>query len=449
MANSGWLHAFKWPMLSRMRGMGSTALCVCAAALAVVGLTSGAPPAAARVLHLSDADFTRWLQDTKPYAIEQGVSPDVVTRAFDGLTLDRKILSHLTNQPEHSRAAGEYVSGIVSVTRISSGRDKLEQHLSLVRKIADVHGVPPAIVLAIWGIETNFGSFNGSNGVVRSLATLAASDQRRHAFWRKELVAALKIVQARDILLSDMTGSWAGAMGHTQFMPSTYHAHAVDFDGDGRRDIWRSLDDALASTANYLKTSGWRTGEPWGFEVVLQDGFDFEHAAREQSATRDTWRERGVLPGRGPGWPDVSGKLRLLLPAGADGPAFLVTENFRVLKRYNPSTLYALSVGLLADRVSGAAGLVAEWPQNDAALSRDERIELQQLLAVRYPDVGKADGIIGRKTREAVFAFQRDAGLRTDGYANKALLLRLRQDVRLGFRGTLTKATQIADTARR
>jgi lytic murein transglycosylase len=263
--------------------------------------------------------------------------------------------------------------------------------------------------------------------VIRSLATLACGDPNRAGFWREQLHAALQIVDRGEITPDRMTGSWAGAMGHTQFIPTTYLSHAVDFDGDGRRDMWGSVPDALASTANYLKASGWRSGESWGYEVALPQGFDYALADDTTERPLSEWTQLGVRLPHGGDFPGIDAKAVLTLPAGARGPAFLLLPNFRVILRYNNSTAYAVSVGHLADRLRGGAAFVQPWPRDDRTLTMSERRELQRLLGAHGFPVGEPDGRLGPKTRAGVRAYQSSVDLTPDGYADPLLLERLKQ----------------------
>jgi membrane-bound lytic murein transglycosylase B len=273
-------------------------------------------------------------------------------------------------------------------------------------------------------MESNFGSFQGNKSVIRSLATLAY-EGRRPEFAQSQLISALKIIQQGDISAEKMLGSWAGAMGQTQFIPTTYETHAVDFDGDGRRDIWNSSADALASTAHYLQSSGWKQGQPWGFEVMLPAGFDYALADGAVKKTVAEWQQLGVLvPDTSAGSEQLSATL--LLPAGYRGPAFLVLDNFRAILRYNNSSSYALAVGLLSQRFNGGGNIMAAWPKDDRPLSRSERVELQTLLSERNYDAGNADGIIGANTRKAIRSAQQAMGWPADGYPSHKLLESLR-----------------------
>jgi membrane-bound lytic murein transglycosylase B len=357
----------------------------------------------------------------------KGVKADIFDRATRGFATDDEIAALNASQPEHVKSAGEYVALLVSETRLANGRGKLIEHADLLAKVEQRYGVDRHVVLAIWGIESSFGFSMGERNVIRSLSTLSMTDQRRAAFWRGELLAALTIVQRGDIAADAMTGSWAGAMGHTQFMPSTYLAHAVDFDGDGRRDIWTSPGDALASAANYLKVSGWVSGHPAIVEVSLPAGFDFAHAAPSVSKPGKDWLALGLKPARAAAGLEAVPGLSLILPAGHAGPAFLTGANFRAILRYNRAVPYALAVSHLAERLAGAPAFTAPWPASDKALSRVEREEVQTRLSALGHDIGAVDGIIGSATRTAIRAFQRTEGVPEDGHPDSSLLTRLRR----------------------
>lgn len=370
-----------------------------------------------------------FLQQVRPEALKAGVSAATFDRATRGLEPDPEVLMRAAAQPEFVKPIWEYLSGLVSDARIAAGQQKLSEYGGVVAAIEQAYGVDRHVVLAIWGVESNYGTARGERSVVRSLATLAAGDERRARFWRRELIAALRILEQGDIALERMTGSWAGAMGHTQFMPTTYHERAVDFDGDGRRDIWDSIVDGLASTANYLKAFGWRLEDPWGFEVVLPEGFDYKLSGPGNAKPAAFWRKLGVVRPGGVVVRDTVSPLQLVLPGGARGPAFLVTRNFRAILRYNPAEAYALAVGHLADRIAGAGPIATAWPAEDRPLVRAEREELQKRLHQHGLDTGPLDGIIGSQSRAAIRAFQRTRGLPEDGYASLQLLDLLRQAV--------------------
>jgi len=371
-------------------------------------------------------DLAPFLKEVRAEALAAGVSAKTFEQATRGLEADPQVLTLAASQPEFVKPIWDYVAGLVSETRIAAGRERLAEQGRTLAAIERTYGVDRHVVLAIWGVESNFGTSAGTRGVMRSLATLAAGDERRPRFWRAEFIAALRILEQGDITPERMTGSWAGAMGHTQFMPTTYHAHAVDFDKDGRRNIWDSAADGLASTANYLKASGWRAEDPWGFEVVLPKGFDFGLSAPGRAQPASFWRKAGVRRPGGITVRETTSPLQLILPAGAQGPAFLVTGNFRAILRYNPAEAYALAVGHLADRIAGGEPVMAAWPQTDRPLARAEREELQKRLLQHGLDTGAPDGIIGSQSRAAIRAFQRTRGLPEDGYPSLQLLERVR-----------------------
>ena len=389
----------------------------------MAGAASGEASESQITLPLNLAPF---LKEVRAEALAAGVSAKTFEQATRGLEADPQVLTLAASQPEFVKPIWDYVAGLVSETRIAAGRERLAEQSETLAAIERTYGVDRHVVLAIWGVESNFGTSAGTRGVMRSLATLAAGDERRPRFWRAEFIAALRILEQGDITPERMTGSWAGAMGHTQFMPTTYHAHAVDFDKDGRRNIWDSAADGLASTANYLKASGWRAEDPWGFEVVLPEGFDFGLSAPGRAQPASFWRKAGVRRPGGITVRETISPLQLILPAGAQGPAFLVTGNFRAILRYNPAEAYALAVGHLADRIAGGEPVMAAWPQTDRPLARAEREELQKRLLQHGLDTGAPDGIIGSQSRAAIRAFQRTRGLPEDGYPSLQLLERVR-----------------------
>lgn len=368
--------------------------------------------------------FEEWRSLLRSDAIAAGIDADLFDRAFAGITLDPKVVSSDNSQPEFTRPVWEYIDGAVSVTRIAQGRLLKAQHRPTLKAIRSAYAVDHEVLIAIWGMESNFGSNIGNHNVIRSLATLAY-DGRRQAFWRSQLLAALQILQAGDSTVQGLIGSWAGAMGQTQFMPTTFNQHAVDFDGDGRRDLWRSAPDALASAAHYLQASGWENGQPWGFEVNLPQGFDYALADPEVRRSLAQWRILGINPVTATDANEQS-QATLFLPAGHRGPAFLLLNNFRSILKYNNSTAYALAIGLLSDALDGNPGVQAAWPRDDRQLGRSERIELQELLSSKGYEPGPADGIIGANTRKAVRAFQQSMGLPADGYPSHELLQQLR-----------------------
>ena len=366
------------------------------------------------------ADFSAYIESLRPQAERRGVSRATFDRAFAGVTPDQDVIRLTQRQPEFARPIWEYLDGAVSATRIRLGNEARSRHGQTLAAVERAYGVPQSIVLGIWGMETNFGSYKGSKDVFRSLATLAHQGHRGE-FFQGELLAALEILQQGKISRDAMKGSWAGAMGHPQFMPTSYLRFAVDGDGDGRRDIWNSVPDALASAANYLREHGWQPGLPWGMEVRLPSNFDYA----VEKASFAQWAQRGVRPASGGSFPN-RGEASLFQPAGSNGPAFLVTANYDVIKRYNSSDAYALGVALLGDRLTGGAGVQASWPRNEPRMNASQREELQRRLRDLGYYRGEIDGMFGSMTREAVRNFQRGRGLPADGFANMALLERLR-----------------------
>jgi membrane-bound lytic murein transglycosylase B len=374
--------------------------------------------------------FDRWVQEFWPTASAEGISRATYEAAFRGVTPDPAVLEKARYQPEFVKPMWDYIASGVSEKRIVNGRAMLARHAELLDGIERTYGVDRHIVAAIWGMESSYGEVLGNpkivKSVVRSLATLAYADPRRAKFGRTQLVAALKILQRGDISLAGLTGSWAGAMGHTQFIPTTFEAYAVDFDGDGRRDIWNSVADALASTANYLNKSGWVPGKTWGYEVVLPHGFDYRLADTETERTLAEWERLGVRRARGERFPRPEDNGILIAPAGARGPAFLLLRNHYVIKRYNNATSYALAVGHLADRLRGGQTFAQAWPAEERPLTDAERAELQQLLARVGLYNGAIDGKIGPQSREAIRAFQSGRGMPADGFVGLRLLETLR-----------------------
>lgn len=396
-------------------------------------LSLPSPPArstapAAPVASLGDGaeptlSFDSWRSGFRDEALRAGIRADVFDAAFAGVQPDPSVVTADRSQPEFSRPVWEYLEGALSPTRIRRGQALLEQYRSTLDDIERRYGVDRSVLVAIWGMESSFGQITGDKSVIRSLATLAY-EGRRPAFAHEQLLAALQILQNGDIVPSRMLGSWAGAMGQTQFIPTTYNTHAVDFDGDGRRDIWTSPVDALASTAHYLQASGWRGKQPWGFEAFLPSGFDYAQADAEIRKPLAEWRRLGVKTAALPATLDQE-SASLLLPAGYRGPAFLVLDNFRAVLKYNNSSAYALAVGLLSQRFQGAGQVAGSWPTDESPLSRSERIALQETLATRGYDPGAADGIIGANTRRAIRSYQQRLGWPADGYPTQRLLQEL------------------------
>ncbi|MCC7458603.1 MAG: lytic murein transglycosylase [Nitrospira sp.] len=367
--------------------------------------------------------FAAWVGAFRIHARAQGIDDATLASAFEGVRLLPRVLELDRAQPEFTRAPWDYLETLVSPARVERGQQVLLQ----VRRDADAaavrYGVPAATLVAVWGIESKFGDNYGSTPTIDALATLAF-DGRREAWARGQLLAALKILQRGDIARAQMLGSWAGAMGQTQFLPSSFLAYAVDADGDGRRDIWGSTADVLASTAHFLSSVGWRAGETWGTEVRLPADFDFARADPGTRQSSAQWAAEGVRGATGAALPELA-DATIVLPAGARGPAFIVGTNFRALLRYNNSTVYALAVNLLAQRIAGGPGVQAPWPRELQPLARSQVAELQAALNARGFDAGSADGMMGPATRSALRRFQRSLALPADGYPTLELLQRL------------------------
>lgn len=362
-----------------------------------------------------------------PAAKSAGVSRGTFERAFQGFSIDPEVIELATYQPEYVKPIGEYIDRAVSEKRIKIGKEKLSEHQALLGALEDKYGVDRHILVAIWGVESNYGVQPGDKNVIRSLGTLYCTGKKAK-FAKPQLISALKILQRGDIGFEAMNGSWAGAMGHTQFIPTTYSAYAVDYDGDGRRDIWNNIPDALASTASYLKVSKWRPGETWGYEVRLPKGFDPKRVNENTLRPLGEWQKLGIVRVNGEPYPRPGDKASLFAPEGTRGPAFLLLNNFRSLLRYNVAKSYALAVGHLADRLKGYGPFVQPWPTDEHRLSLEQRMELQQHLIARGILEGEVDGVIGRGTLEAVKTYQRANGLQVDGFPTLTLLKRLRSE---------------------
>ena len=429
-------HTRRWPMRQLIAASSVILLVACAEkptaadaqTLPVTppapAVTTSAPTSTDNLDIQPTQSFSEWKASFRDQALKAGISPLVFDNAFKDITPDMGVIKADRSQPEFTRPVWEYLDGALSPLRVRNGQRLLEQNAELLSRIEQRYGVDRQALVSVWGMESNFGTFQGNKSVIRSLATLAY-EGRRPTFAQSQLIAALKIIQEGDIAPEKMLGSWAGAMGQTQFIPTTYETHAVDFDGDGRRDIWNSSADALASTAHYLQSSGWKQGQPWGFEVKLPADFDYAQADGSVRKTVAEWQSLGVqVPASAAGAEQLSATL--LLPAGYKGPGFLVLDNFRAILRYNNSSSYALAVGLLSERFNGGGLIKGDWPKDDRPLSRSERVELQTLLNARNYDAGNADGIIGANTRKAIRSAQQALGWPADGYPSHKLLESLR-----------------------
>lgn len=400
-----------------------------------------AQPGAAQSLNTSEADtsaervemtavgteqgFADWLEDFRPRALAAGIAPDVLDRALPMAKFNARIIARDRNQNEFTKTIWDYLDTAVSEDRIAHGTRALAQQGDVLARVEAEYGVDRHIVAAIWGLESAYGSFRGDIPTIEALATLAY-DARRAAFFEEQLIAALKIIESGDVTAQAMRGSWAGAMGHTQFMPTSWWAHAVDFTGDGRRDVWSDdPTDALASAAAYLRHWGWTKDALWGLEITLPAGFDYDQTTERVKKPVADWAALGVAPVAGGDLPD-DGLASVLLPGGARGAAFLIFSNFQVIERYNTADAYVIAVGHLADRLRGGPAIQADWPRELRALSLAERMELQERLGAAGFDPQGVDGRIGPNTIAAVKAFQRANGRVPDGYASLEILQALR-----------------------
>ncbi|MCP5088341.1 MAG: lytic murein transglycosylase [Rhodobacteraceae bacterium] len=380
----------------------------------------------------TEAGFQAWVKSFRNKALTNGISQRTFDRAFRGVTLNQRVMALDRKQAEFSRQIWDYLDTATSPKRVKNGKASLKKHKNKLRRIEKTYNVDAEVVVAIWGLESSYGTNMGDINIIEALATLAYEGRRRK-FGEQQLLTALKIIQRGDIKPNRMMGSWAGAMGHTQFIPTSYQAYAQDFTGDGKRDVWdeKNPADALASTANYLKRFGWTRGQPWGVEVKLPKGFNYGNASLKIKATGSRWSELGVRTVKGGKVPN-HGEAAIFLPAGADGPAFAVYKNFFVIKRYNNANSYAMAVGHLGDKIKGGGEFKREWPRGPGALKLDAKIKVQELLLKAGYDIGDPDGIIGPKTIDAISAFQIKHGISPNGKADKSLLALLKEKVRRG-----------------
>ena len=365
------------------------------------------------------ASFSSCVAGIKQAAVNAGVSAGLAARALDGAKPDEKVMRLSQAQPEFKTPIWDYFGFLIDEERVSDGRAMMRRYDRVLRAAERQYGVDRHVIAAVWGVETDYGQDAGDNFLPHALANLVCQSGRRTDFWRGELIAALKLVERGDLELDELYGSWAGAFGQTQFIPSTYQRLAVDFDGDGRRDLVKSVADALGSTANYLKRSGWQPGQTWMIEVKVPSGYSGP-TGRKNKASLSSWGSRGVIRADGAG---LSGGAQagLLLPAGPDGPGFLVFRNFDAIYSYNQAESYALAISHLADRLAGYSTLRTPWPTNDPGLSRAERLQLQKLLLAQGYDIGEADGKIGPATRAAIADAEARYGLPRTGRAGRSI----------------------------
>jgi peptidoglycan lytic transglycosylase B len=374
----------------------------------------------------ANARFDLWVKSFRKKAVKKGISGAVYDQAMQGVIFDPTVIEKDRNQSEFTKQIWEYLDTATSDARVRNGKKALAENRKLLKKIEKTYKVDFEVVLAIWGLESAYGAHQGERRVLDSLATLSF-DGRRSKFFQGQLIAALEIIQSGDIPASQMTGSWAGAMGHTQFIPTSYLAYAQDFRGDGRRNIWEEDPaDALASTANYLKRAGWTYGQPWGLEVRLPQGFDYTQTSERVKKSVPEWRKLGVKTIDGRKLPD-HGTSSILLPAGAQGAAFLIFKNFQVIERYNTADAYIIAVGHLGDRIKGGKAIQAKWPRGEKALSFKQKKQMQRLLRRRGFEMEKIDGIVGPNTIAAIRAFQTSIDVKADGFATTDLLKQLKK----------------------
>jgi membrane-bound lytic murein transglycosylase B len=386
---------------------------------------SGSPEMSAQAIRMAAADFPACIAGLWPMVARHGITRQTFRAYTATLTPDLRIMDLLDSQPEFTKSFWDYLDVLVTDERIAKGRALLDKYRATFDAVERAYGVDRHVITAIWGVETNYGTIAGNRPVLRSTATLACIG-RRQRYFRDEFLATLEILQHGDVPANRLVGSWAGAFGPTQFMPTAFKRYAVDFDGDGRRDVIDSMPDLIASTANNLKKDGWTPGETWGYEVVVPATFNFMLADRRQVMSIRDWERNGITRPDGKPFPRPDDRAFLLVPAGVQGPGFLMLPNFRVIMRYNPAEAYALAIGHLADRLRGGGPFVQHWPRYERVLSRAERLELQELLQRRGYDVGDPDGRLGAQTRSAIREFQTRIGRVPDGFASAGILNQLR-----------------------
>ncbi len=369
----------------------------------------------------TEKSFPECVERFRKTAEAEGLTSAVVQTSIANLKWSERVVELDRQQPEFTTPFADYLNRRVTSQRVEDGRRLLREHRELLTRVEREYGVPAPYLVSFWGLETNFGSYFGKMSVLDSLATLAC-DERRSRYFTRELMSALRIVDEGAISAERMEGSWAGAMGHVQFMPSVFLRHAVDYDDDGKRDLWNSLPDAMASAANFLNSMGWDEDYRWGREVLLPEGFDYLKAGLKQKRPLSEWREMGIRQTSGAALPNESIEAALLVPSGHKGPAFLVYDNFKVIMGWNQSEYYALAVGYLADRIAGAGKLHNPPPENSPRLNREQVIALQETLKAKGFEVGKVDGIWGPATRRALSQFQSKQDMVPDGFPNQAVL---------------------------
>jgi len=385
----------------------------------------------------ASAKFQAFLLSFRAEAQKAGIADATYTKAIEGLTLNPRVKELNESQPEFVRPVWEYLAGAISEYRVSKGRELIVSNAALFTRLEQTYGVPRNVIAAIWGMESSYGQNTGTLNLFQSLATLGY-DGPRQSYGRSQFIAALKLAELEKLDPKAMTGSWAGAIGHTQFIPTTYLAHAVDGDGDGKRDLWNSSADALASTGAYLKNSGWNPSENWGEEVRLPEKFPYEDADPDIRKPQSAWAQMGVRGVTGGALKtdgaEGADETAIFLPAGHRGPAFLLRENFGAILKYNAATSYALAIGVLSDRLKGHAGVIGTWPRDEQPLRKDQRVALQEGLTALGHNTNGIDGVLGRQTRAALRAYQKSRGIPADGFATSSILTRI-----LNERGALPR----------
>jgi lytic murein transglycosylase len=386
---------------------------------------SGHPLMTAQAIREAANNFDNCVAGMWPDAARRGISRESFDQFTAGLTPDLRIMDLMDSQPEFTKAIWDYLDILVNDTRLAKGREVLAKYKTQFDAAEKAYGVDRYIIAAIWGIESNYSTQMGDRNVLRSTATLACVG-RRQGYFKDEFLVALEILHHGDLRPEQMRGSWAGAFGPTQFMPTAFKRFAVDADGDGRRDVVDNPTDLIFSTANNLKKDGWQSGQTWGYEVVVPKGFNYMLADKARAMTLPQWEKIGLKRANNAAFPQLADKAYLLAPAGAEGPGFLMLTNFRVIMKYNPAEAYAMAIGHFADRLRGGPPFVQPWPRQERVLSRAERLELQQLLVQRGFYKGTPDGQLGGQTRDALRSYQAAIGAAADGFASSEVLDRLR-----------------------
>jgi peptidoglycan lytic transglycosylase B len=386
---------------------------------------SGHPLMTAGAIRQAAANFDNCVASMWPDAVRRNITQDNFQRFTTGLSPDLRIMDLMDAQPEFTKSIWDYLDILVNDNRLAKGKEVLAKYKAQFDATEKAYGVDRTIIAAIWGIESNYSTQIGDRNVLQSTATLACIG-RRQPYFKEEFLSALEILNRGDLRPEQLRGSWAGAFGPTQFMPTAFKRYAVDADGDGRRDVVDNPADLIASTANNLKKDGWQTGQTWGYEVTVPPGFNYMLADRAKMMTMAQWEHLGIKRANSQPFPHATDKGYLLAPAGAEGPGFLMLQNFRVIMKYNPAEAYALAIGHFADRLRGGQPFVQSWPRQERELSRAERLELQQLLAQRGFYRGTPDGQFGGETRQALRNFQASIGAPADGFASAQMLDKLR-----------------------